>query len=90
MAKKKWIQSAHLKKGGLHRALGRPLEHKFTASELREAEKDARSELKFWSAEGNRQQAGRALHTLRMVLFAKNVRGFKKHSKRKKSYKGKS
>jgi hypothetical protein len=87
--KRRWIQKAKLKKGGLHRALGFPLEHKFTAFELGVAEGAARASLERWNAEGDHERADRARHMLRMVLFAKNARKFKrpkKFGKRKKSY----
>jgi len=39
MAKEKWIQKAHIKKGALHKELGVPAEKKIPQKKLKAAEK---------------------------------------------------
>ena len=80
---KKWIQKAHLKKGSLHRWAGVRSDKKFTVAELSALERCARWELREAHADGDKREAGRALHHLRMVLFAKRARGF---GRKKKGY----
>ena len=89
----KWIQKAKLKKGALHRWAGVSADHKFTADELQMLLAHADAELGHANKHGDAQDRKRARRHQRMVLFAQIARGFRpafsrKHSKRKKAYRG--